>query len=304
MAVQPHAPFSSRNRGSQPAIDNTFPTTARIGLLHIVRIAIEKQFIGGWIDIANELERIGRKTPGKYSTRYLPDFERAETNVESLLEALPWEKVLDFCERLHGSLAREVGHAWGEHDEWITDTPRSEVQKELAAEIEQLFVEENLAFEFRDGAVFRKGRKHTVDVATRADQTLRDLRLENARKHFGKALRYFREPVKPDPENAVKEAVCAVEAAARELFPDIKGTTLDDVVKGLMGNEPGKFPKPLGQTFLGLYGYRNGGDGVAHGGASAGPAIMEIAEYAIAVAASQIIFLSDLFTAQEDDIPF
>jgi hypothetical protein len=229
--------------------------------------------------------------------------DRAKDDAERLLLSLPWEKVLDFCERFYSKLACDVKE-WVEYEGASVTVSKSEVQKEIAAELAHLFMEENLAFEFRDGRVFRKGRRHTTERVTRAEAVMRDLRLEGARRHFAKAQRYFRDPAKPDPENAVKEAVCAVEAAARDLFPDIKGNTLDDWVKGLVGNEAGKLPKPLGQTFLGLYGFRNGGDGVAHGGSSAGPATMQIAEYALAIAASQIILLGDLFAAQESDIPF
>lgn len=67
---------------------------------------------------------------------------------------------------------------------------------------------------------------------------------------------------------------------------------------------PPLLPKTLGQTVAGLYGFRSGGEGVGHGGTSGGTATAEIAEYALAVAASQIILLVDISNAQEHDIPF
>jgi len=143
-----------------------------------------------------------------------------------------------------------------------------------------------------------------VDRVSRAEVALGDPRLEGARKHYSKALRYFRDPSNPDPENSVKEAVCAVEAVAKALFPEAKGTTLDDVVKWLGGNAAVKLPKALGQTFTGLYGFRGSGDGVTHGGSTGGQATIEIAEYALAIAASQVIFLIDLANAQEAEVPF
>ncbi|OFV99643.1 MAG: hypothetical protein A3H28_14575 [Acidobacteria bacterium RIFCSPLOWO2_02_FULL_61_28] len=102
----------------------------------------------------------------------------------------------------------------------------------------------------------------------------------------------------------MKEAVCAVEASGKELFPEAKATTLGDLVKWLTGNEAGKLPKALAQTFAGLYGFRSGGEGVGHGGAAGGAATPEIAEYALALAASQIILLVDLANANESEIPF
>lgn len=191
-----------------------------------------------------------------------------------------------------------------ESNGFLAHTEKSEAQQFFADERQRLFQEENLAFEFKDGVAQMRGRRHTVQQVSKAEAVLSEQRLETARKHFGKALRCFRDRVKPDPENAVKEAVCAVEAAAKELFPNAKAATLDGVVKWLAGTDPGKLPKTIGQTFIGLYAFRGGGDGVAHGGATGGPATPEIAEYVLATAASQIILLTDLAKSKEDDIPF
>jgi hypothetical protein len=88
------------------------------------------------------------------------------------------------------------------------------------------------------------------------------------------------------------------------LFPNVKANTLDDSIKWLTGSEPGKLPKAISQTFTGLYGFRNGGEGVAHGGTTGGAATTSIAEYVLASAASQIILLVDLANAEDEDIPF
>jgi hypothetical protein len=101
----------------------------------------------------------------------------------------------------------------------------------------------------------------------------------------------------------VKEAVCAVEAVARVLFPS-GGSTLGDVVKSITGSEFGQLPKTIANTFNGLYGFRNAGEGVGHGGATGGAVTKELAEYALGVAASQIILLADLAATLEPDIPF
>jgi len=101
------APFSSRNRGAQPQVDRDFPNDARIGLLHILYQAVEKGF-AAWQPVARELQRISRTTPILYDTYTEPDSSRSDA--ERLLMKLPWEKVYDFCERLHGSLAQEVGY--------------------------------------------------------------------------------------------------------------------------------------------------------------------------------------------------
>ena len=101
----------------------------------------------------------------------------------------------------------------------------------IASEIERLILEENLAFEFSDGVVRRRGRRHTEDKVTRAHVVMGDSRLNESRKHYTKALNFFRNPTAPDYENCVKEAVCAVEAAGKALFPASKAATLGDLAK-------------------------------------------------------------------------
>jgi AbiJ N-terminal domain 4 len=300
MASSTVPPFSARNRRDIAPVDDAFPATARVGLLHLVSEGIRKDYLEGWAGTALELQRIARVPPQTYTR---PDSSAARENAEAILNTLPWEKVYDFCERLHNSLAKEAGYR-GDMDNYVVTTSKSEVQLFFSNELQRLFQEENLAFEFRDGLVQRRGRRHTVDQVSKAETALVDTRLATARKHFAKALRYFRDRVKPDPENAVKEAVCAVEAAAKDLFPNAKATTLGDATKWLTGPEPGKLPKAIGQTFTGLYAFRSGGDGVGHGGSTGGTATTSIAEYVLALAASQIILLVDLANAEEDEIPF
>ena len=75
-------------------------------------------------------------------------------------------------------------------------------------------------------------------------------RLLKALNHFNKALKYFRDVSNPDFENVVKEAVCAVEATARALFPS-EGSTLGDVVKSITGSGKGQLPKPIAKRLRG-----------------------------------------------------
>lgn len=102
----------------------------------------------------------------------------------------------------------------------------------------------------------------------------------------------------------MKEAVCAVEAAAKELFPDAKAGTLGDFVKWATSCEPCLMPKTIGNTFSGLYGFRNSGVGVSHGAASGGVVTPELSEYVLGMAATQVILLADLAKDDEDDPPF
>lgn len=176
------------------------------------------------------------------------------------------------------------------------------MQDYISDELNGLFMEEALAYEFREGQVHRRGRPHSVDKISKAGMVMGDPRLTEARNHYNKALKFFRHPSNPDYENAVKEAVCAVEAAGKRLFIKEKVKTLGDLVNWLAGEE--LLPKTLGTTITGLYGFRNSGAGVAHGGASGGTVTAELAEYVLAVAASQIILFVDIADANDEEIPF
>lgn len=293
MAEDVFPPFSVRNRGAHAQIDNDCPETTRIGLLHLLHRLVGQEYVAGWDAILTELQRIGRLKP--------QDFIKDKAVwADTLLSGLEWDKAFDFCERLYSHLAQETGYH-NETDRWVVSTPRSEVQEYIAKELQNIFLEEHLAFEFSGGKVRRRGRRNTVDQISRAELVLGDPRLSRALMHFNKALRYFRNVSQPDYENSVKEAVCAVEAAGRALFQS-GGSTLGDVVKSITGSESGQVPKTIAKTFDGLYGYRNSGEGVGHGGSSGGRVTKELAEYSLALASSQIVLLVDL--ASEPEIPF
>jgi len=284
-------PFSTRNRGAHAQIDNECPESTRVGLLHIVLKAVDLHYVEDHRTVIRELERIARVRPDAYS------------DIDGLLMQLPWDKVFDFCERFYNHLAQDHQRYDRELEALVEVSTKSEAQQYIVGELQRLFLEENLAFEFSDGIVRRRGRRNTVDQVSRAEVVLGDPRLAKALGHFNKALRYFRNISQPDPENVVKEAVCAVEAAARALFPS-GGSTLGEVVKSIAGVGPGQLPKPIAKTFEGLYGFRNAGEGVGHGGADGGAATKELSEYALAMSASQIVLLVDLAAALEPDIPF
>ena len=296
MADEIAAPFSTRNRGAHAQIDNDCPQTTRTGLHHILYRLVNQNYVQDWNAVVGELQRIARVRP-------LFNRVHANEEVEDLLFNLEWDKVFDFCERLYSHLAQEAWRYNEEVDGQELVVSRSDVQNYIGNELRGLFLEEHLAFEFSNGLVRRRSRRHTADRITRTELVLGDPRLSSALAHFNKALRYFRDVSQPDFENVVKEAVCAVEATARALFPS-GGSTLGDVVKSITGSDSGQLPKPIAKTFHGLYGFSSGGEGVRHGGAAGGAATKELAEYALAVAGSQIVLLVDLAIMSEPDVPF
>jgi hypothetical protein len=290
-------PFSARNRGAHAQIDHDCPQDARTVILHLLHDLVKRNYVDGWESLALECQRLARLKPQEF--RYSGDAREA---VEKMLNSLPWEKVFDLCERLHNHLVQERVYLDSQTDEQIVTISRVEAQNYFADQIQRILIEENLAFEFSGGLIRRRGRRHTADRVARAELVLGDVRLSAARAHFNKALRHFRNVSHPDPENVVKEAVCAVEATARALFPN-GGNTLGDVIKSITGPEPGHLPKAIAHTFHGLYGFRGGGEGISHGGAKGGIATAELAEYALAVAASQIVLLVDVSNSNEGEVP-
>ena len=300
MTTAPQPPFSARIRREKNWIEEEFPDSARIGLLHLLNQAIDMDHVAGWTVVAKEFNRIARAAPRDYDPHRVEAIKQARYDAEVCLNQLDWELVYNFCERLHSHLAS--GAVYERDGELVTVT-KAQSQLFFAEEIQRLFDEENLAYEFRDGFVQRRGKRHTIDQINKVQSAIGDMRLEAARKHFSKALRHFRDRKKPDHENAVKEAVCAVEASAKELFPDANAATLGDFVKWATASERNLLPKTIGQTFVGLYAFRGSGEGVSHGATDGGAVTAELSEYALGIAASQIIFLADLAKGDEA-VPF
>lgn len=290
-------------KGQHHQITDDFPPSARTGLLHLLFDLVERRYIPSWSVVARELHRIGRLPLIEYDPSSVQSIKKARADAESALEIIDWAKLYDFCERLYGHLPEERGYE-DNFGNYNIEVARGDMQAYIASELQRLFLEEGLAYEFTDGVVHRRGRKHTVELTAKSQVVLGDPQLLSARKHFDKALQFFRHPSRPDYENAVKEAVCAVEAAGKTLFPMAKASTLGDLVKWLGSTQEISVPKTICQTFIGVYAFRSGGDGVGHGGASGGRATLEVTEYILAVCASQIIYLVDLSNAMELEVPF
>ncbi len=303
MTSPPQPPFSARTKGRYRQIDADFPRSARSGLLHLLFDLVDRRYLPDWTVAARELNRIGRLPLTTYDPSSLSSLKQARADAEAALESIDWAKVYDFCERLYAHLPKELGHE-DQYGNYNVQVARGDMQSYIAAELQRLFLEEGLAYEFTDGVVRRRGRRHTVELVARSQVVLGDSRLLSARKHFDKALQFFRHPSSPDYENAVKEAVCAVEAAGKLLFPVAKASTLGDLVRWLGSTSEVAVPKAICQTLTGVYAFRSGGDGVGHGGASGGKATLEVTEYILAVCASQIIYLVDLENSTEPDVPF
>lgn len=302
MTTAPLPPFSARSRGAHRNVDSDFPDSARTGLMHLLLDLVERRYVLDWSLVARELLRIGRRPIEEYDSSSKSQ-RQARLDAEATLQQLEWNKAFDFCERLYSHLSQEIGYEDNSGNYQVNVT-RTDVQSYIAGELQRLFFEEAFAYEFADGQVRRRGRRHTVELATKSQLVLGDPRLKGARQHYEKAQHFFRHPTRPDYENSVKEAVCAVEAAGKVLFPNAKAATLGDLAKWLGSTQDVEVPKGITQTVIGVYAFRSGGEGVGHGGANGGKATAAVAEYVLAVCASQIIYMVDLESDSVDDVPF
>jgi len=217
-------PISHRLAAGKAWIQDDFPESARIALLHLLHDLVEQRFIRGWIAVDKEIRRIARDEPREYNESKVQEVNAARLSVRTTLNSLQWTAALDFCERIHSRLAVDVTDWRGPNDDTqVVVTPREKVQLYIADELERIFLEEHLAFTFVENEIRARGRKHTRAQLAKAEPTFADPRLSEARQYFAKAMRYFENKDSPDFENVIKEAVCAVEAAAKRLFPESKG---------------------------------------------------------------------------------
>jgi hypothetical protein len=127
--------------------------------------------------------------------------------------------------------------------------------------------------------------------------------LADCRVHYNKALRFFHTFPTPESANTIKEAVCALEAAASSLTGRSSKEDLSKAITRLQGNAPGQIPAPIAQGMIKLYGYRGGAKGVAHAARDGNRASELEAELVLSLAASYITYLYDLLK-ESNDIPF
>jgi hypothetical protein len=167
-----------------------------------------------------------------------------------------------------------------------------------------LFGEEGIGYEFQAGVLIRPGRPQTQKALSRAAHVLAAPALSKASAHFSKALKFFGTAPKPDLENAAKEAVAALEAAAKALFPEQKAKTLTDLLRALQGTSDREIPPTLVKAILAVYAFRGAGDGVAHGDATGGAVTSPVAEWVLSQTAAHITYLADFRAELDEDVPF
>lgn len=296
-----YVPFDQRLGFTKKAIiANDFPQSARIGLLYIIEDLCKKNYIQNSFSdrekykaINLEIGRICRLVNPVEDDSIHPEFLK-----------MPWNKVFELIERIYFKLLKCVN----EYDmngniiceiESITD-----VRNYYSEEIRTLIFEEHLGFEYKDGIFYRRGYlKTSQSISLVTTTVLSDPILSKSRVHYLKALQFFNSVKTPDYENAIKEAICAVEACLITLFSTNISRAFENI-RRIIGSEYNKSPAPIIEALIKIYGYRNSGDGVAHATSQGLKVTEKEAELIIAVTADYITYFYSLLKKEEEEVPF
>lgn len=126
--------------------------------------------------------------------------------------------------------------------------------------------------------------------------------LEDARGHYRKAFVFFTRLKDPDYENTVKEALQALESAAKGLTPGKKD--FDKLLLDLQGTSENEIPPAIVSALRSMYGFRGAAKGVAHGGANGGVVDRHVAELVLSVVGAAVIYLASRGQPDDNSAPF
>jgi hypothetical protein len=242
------------------------PERARVGLSHVVKQFFEKGY--SYLGLYKVL-CIALRIPVKLKTTLISD-SSGSSEIEDLIMKCQYWQFYDICEVLWQGLKYK-----GEKDS-------------LSDEINNLFREEHLGFELRDGKVEKIGSGFIDAQIKEARYLLKEPEFKGADEHFEKALKALNTRPKPDVENCVKDAVSAIESVGRIIVNDDKAM-LSDIIKGMA--KDGTIPKPLDEVVQKIYAYRGDQPGVAHGLVGTSKVTVDEAEFVLAMSAAVIIYL-------------
>ena len=283
--------FGIENRS---VIDSDFPESARIALWFVLRRIVELNRTEGWVRIAEEILRLHR-----LKKSYEED--EAADLAYSIIHQLEWTKVYIFCERVYEKLlTAEVEYDFNGNPETVYEL--EEVRRDFERDINQLLGEETIVYRMKSGEFYRPGRFHSQKITSKAHRVLQDPILNDARRHFTKARSFFEKAPEPDFPNAIKEAVSAMEAAAKHLF-STKPKDFEKVIKSIKDADGEAIPPTIINGLLAPYRFRGAGHAIAHGGATGGSATAAVTEWTLTVVAASIIYLRDIAQSHEVEPP-
>lgn len=275
-------------------LDKEVPASARMGLIGILSKLIDQGYIPGWYSLVREALLVAR--------RLKQEFESTgdEEICTAVIKELAWDKFYVFCEKVYKTLQPE--QYWEDQlNDYVAVGTLEESQRHFTDEMNEFLAEENLAYEFMEGAFQRRGRPQTQKNLQRVSAVLADPRYAQARNHYNRAVKFFNERPAADVQNCITEAVGALESFTEILFGKNAAEGFDDVVRSKQGNLEGQIPPSIGESIIKLRAFRGDAQEAALEGGFAGG--IE-AELVLSLVASYITYLRDRFPPKEEEVPF
>ncbi len=278
---------------NNPRLIEGFPQTAITALLFLFQDLNNKNYLTSEKDVVLELNRIGRFVTYDVSGITCDTFL---VELNGLLIKMGWENILYFCERTYSKLLKEMEY----FDTYIS---LDAVRKYFLDEINTIFIEESINFEFIEGVIVRRGRPQTRKALESVGYVLAEPRLERVANLFNKARKAFNQRPQPDAENCVKDALCGLEACVEILTGKKASDDFAKAINQLKGNGSKHIPAPIAESMIKIHGYRGSAKGVGHAALEGNRCDSIDAEFIMSVVATYITYLVSIFPIEEE-IPF
>jgi len=256
--------FSDRyGYAARPAVDpsdllrEAAPEGVRVGFLSMFEKLLSP---GGLRAIVCKVLR-KRPDPDNWSA-----YPNIWNEVQDLVHRAPWPKFYDIVEATVSSLERYE-------------------RPQITEDINTLFADENLAWHVVEGEVVLRTGDVSDEVVAHAIDALEEANRPTAASELRKAMAALSKKPDPDTRDAVRSALGAMEALARDITGDRK-STLGEILKA-----KGKdlLAPPLPQAFAQIWGYAS--DVARHVDEQREPTLEE-AVFVVGVVGSAIALLS------------
>lgn len=261
-------------RAGRP-IDDDAPKTLRVGLAEIFDDYVSKKVISHMT-----IYRCACRCTGEFPDESVWSEEYERRAWEGLLAAAAWHNVYEMVEGVY----QRLSPTWPD----IDDDERRLPHYYFTVEVNALLEHENIAFELRQGKFVRRQAKEVGVLVAEAERLMAGP-FDEPLVQFKKAQEFLAKRPHPDLENAIKDAVGALEAVAK-IVTESPNTTLGE---GKLQARLEKLGVHKGLVVLlnKLYALRGSEPGVAHGRHRAPEISVEDAQTVLNLCA---VFVADL----------
>jgi hypothetical protein len=267
------------HRSSIDLIHENVPIGVRRALINLLSRSIRNDDFNSWMIIQSEIFKAPQITRDFVYQMQSPV---AQINIRAILEQCQWYSFLDMCQLLAALFGKE---------DWRYDHP-SLTGRAFSKTINEIFTDNSLGYEYRNGNFERIGAPYIYKIVTQARQILQYSGYSGPNKQFEKAIAFLNERPNPDTANCIKDSITAVEALARIVTGNEKL-----LLSNILNREPMRsgIHGALREMIQKLYAYRGDAEGAAHGQTSSDQIPVEEAELALGVSAACIVYLAKKF---------